>query len=71
MPGKVWFICLISIFAFFTRAHSQINEFPKIWVDVGDRQRILDNINNYPWASDIKNNLLRRIDATTGTKLSI
>ena len=64
MPGKVWFICLISIFGFFTRAHSQTDEFPQIWVDAGDRQRILDNINSYTWASDMKDDLLRRVEAT-------
>lgn len=60
---RLLFCITVSIFFSCTSvASSSINSFPRIWVNAGDKQEILENIENHQWAANLQHQLEQRVD---------
>lgn len=57
------FVCMV-VLSFFTVgsvASESANSFPRIWVNDGDKQKILENIKNHHWAASLQHQLEQRV----------
>ncbi len=62
-------VTIIALITLSQNVIAQHGEFPKIWVKDTDKQRILDNIDNYTWAADLYQGLLDHVEAEADTHL--